>query len=141
MTLDSNLANDERRRNLRFLLNTELRYQVCVRKNRAPIRGTGQVHNIGSKGLAFRADGPLTAGWRLSVSMAWAAKLDDCMLRLVFEGVILRASDDLVVVTIERADFRTAGTTTGTAREEIAIIMKYIESTAGHPVHGSRDGE
>jgi hypothetical protein len=64
--------------------------------------------NASSKALAFRTDGPLYPGMRISVSVAWPAKLDECRLRLVFVGVVLRASDGLVVVTIERPQFRTS---------------------------------
>jgi hypothetical protein len=119
-------APKDRRRRLRFPLATELKYQVLRQGGGDKIRGTGIVENIGSRGLAFRADGPVTPGWRLSISMAWAAKLDDCMLRLVFEGVILRVHDNLVVVTIERPDFRTAGKATAAAREEIATTARDI---------------
>jgi hypothetical protein len=116
----------DRRMRLRFPLATELKYQVLKRGGGPKVRVPGIVENIGSRGLAFRPDGPLQAGWRLSVSMAWAAKLDDCMLRLVFEGVILRTSGNLVIVTIEHPDFRTAGKATAAAREEIATTARDI---------------
>lgn len=122
------LADRERRQRLRFPLNTELKYQISRRGHAEPIRGTGQVQNISSKGLAFHADGPLEQGMRLRVSMAWPARLDNqCMLRLVFEGIILRVHGSLVVLTIERPDFRTAGKSTTATREEIAVMASGIE--------------
>src|ERR1035438_10372873 len=64
---------------------------------------------------------------RLSVSMAWPARLDNqCMLRLGFEGVVLRTHGSLVVLTIERPEFRTAGKITPAAREEIAAMTSGI---------------
>jgi hypothetical protein len=48
------------------------------------------------------------------------------MLRLVFEGIVLRTDGRLVVVTIERPDFRTAGKSTDAAREEIAAMANGI---------------
>lgn len=116
----------DRRRRLRFPLETELRYS---RRGGAATR-TGQVVNISSRGLAFRTDGPLEVGWRLSVSMAWPAKLDACMLRLAFEGVVLRVHGNLAVVTIDRPEFRTAGKSTADTREEIATLAGSIESMA-----------
>src|SRR5438552_3663890 len=117
----------DRRKRLRFPLNTELRYQISRRGIGEPNRGTGQAENISSKGLAFHADRPLQRGLQLSVSMAWPAKLDDkCTLRLVLEGTVLRTMGDLVVLTIERSEFRTAGTSTGPAREEIAAMTRYV---------------
>ena len=126
-TDNSTLAAKERRKRLRFPLETELRYQVCGRGHGDLGRGTGQVRDIGSRGLAFRADGPIEPGWRLSVSMAWPARLDNqCMLRLGFEGVVIRTHGNLVVLTIERPEFRTAGKVTAAAREEIAAMASGI---------------
>ena len=94
---------------MRFPLETELRYQIVKRGPGELVSGTGHVVNIGSRGLAFRDDGPLQIGMRLRVSMAWPAKLDECKLRLVFEGVVLRTHGNLVIVSIMHAEFRTAG--------------------------------
>jgi hypothetical protein len=121
------LADKERRRRLRFPLNTELRYQVSGRGHDDSSRGTGQVRDIGSRGLAFHTDGLLEPGWRLSVSMAWPAKLDNqCTLRLGFEGVVVRTKGNLVVLTIERPEFRTAGKATAAARQEMAAMASGI---------------
>ena len=125
------LAERDRRKRLRFPLDTEVRFQMTVRGRRAPTQGTGTVENISSRGLAFRADAPFEPGERLSVSMAWPAKLDECMLRLAFEGVVLRAEGGLVVVSIERPEFRTAGKSTAAAREEMAAVASRIESLVG----------
>ena len=132
-TDQSTLAAKERRKRLRFPLNTELRYHVCGRGHGNLGQGTGQVRDISSRGLAFRADGPVEPGWRLSVSMAWPARLDNqCMLRLGFEGVVIRTHGSLVVITIERPEFRTAGKITPAAREEIAAMASGI----GVPIPG-----
>jgi hypothetical protein len=48
------------------------------------------------------------------------------MLRLGFEGVVLRTHGSLVVVTIERPEFRTAGKITPAARQEIAAMASGI---------------
>ena len=98
--------NPDRRTRLRFPLDMDLRYQVSW--HATSMSGTGQVVNISSKALAFRTGAPLHPGMRLSVSVAWPTKLDECKLRFVFEGVVLRASDGLVVATIERPQFRTS---------------------------------
>ena len=121
------LPNHERRQRLRFPLDTELRYQVIRRGHGEPIRGTGHVENISSKGLAFHTDGLLERGLRLSVSMAWPARLDNqCILRLVFEGLVLRTRGNLVVVSIEQPEFRTAGKIAAAARQELAGVARGI---------------
>jgi hypothetical protein len=120
------LNTRDRRRRLRFPLDTDLRYQLPGRGPTGAVSGTGRVENISSRGLAFRADGPLEPGLRLNVSMAWPARLDECMLRLAFEGVVLAVRESLVVVSIERPNFRTAGRETAAAREGMAATASRI---------------
>jgi hypothetical protein len=98
------------------------------------VSGTGEVVNISSRGLAFRADRPLQSGMRLRVSMAWPAKLDDCKLQIVFEGLVLRVDSSLVIVTIKGAEFRSAGRSTPAARAEMATVARDIEALS--PVKG-----
>ena len=103
---EAHSANPDRRTHLRFSLDADLRFQASWRGK--PISGEGPVVNISSKALVFRTGEPLYPGMRLKVSVAWPAKLDKCRLRFVFVGVVLRASDGLVVASIERPQFRTS---------------------------------
>lgn len=117
VTEDTAVPTDEiiqvptnRRAHFRFPLATELKYQVVRRGGGAKIQDTGKAEDISSKALAFRTDGPIERGMRLRVSLAWPAKLDDqCKLRLAFEGTVLRTRGNLVVLAIQRPEFRTAG--------------------------------
>jgi hypothetical protein len=119
-------APKTRRVHLRFPLATELKYQVVRRGGGAKIRGRGKAEDISSKALAFRADGHLECGMRLRVSLAWPAKLDDqCKLRLAFEGTVLRTRGNLVVLAIQRPEFRTAGRITA-ARQELPTVAQDI---------------
>jgi hypothetical protein len=124
-------AVDDRRQRFRFQMNTDLRYQVAKRDRGNPVRGEGRVADISSKALAFHTDRPIESGARLNVSMAWPAKLDDTMLRLAFEGTVLRVRGTLVVVSIERTEFRTAGRATSAAREEFAAAGGSMDSPGG----------
>jgi hypothetical protein len=118
-------AAQERRKRFRFQMNAELRYQFGESD---PIKGTGKVENISSKALAFRADRLLVPGVRLKVSMAWPAKLDECKLRLAFEGFVRRVRGGLVVVTIERPEFRTSGKSTPVGCAEVTTVAGGIEA-------------
>jgi PilZ domain len=102
------MTTGDRRTRLRFPLDMEVRFQFSWFNRRNPTRGRGKVEDISSHALAFHTDEPPKPGSRLAVSIAWPAKRDDCSLRLVFEGRVLRASGDLVVVTIQRPEFHTA---------------------------------
>ena len=104
-TNEINSANPDRRTHLRFPVDADLWYRISGQK----IRGTGQVENISSNALAFRTEGLLQPGMLLSASVAWRATLDGCKKpRFVFEGVVLRAGNGLVVTTIERPQFRSS---------------------------------
>lgn len=78
----------------------DLHYQILPHRPGDQLSGTGKVQDISSRGLAFRSDihVALCPGQPLHVSLAWPAKLDgQCLLRLEFNGGILRVSGDLVV--------------------------------------------
>ena len=64
---------------------------------------------------------------RLSVSLAWPAQIGECLLRLAFEGTVLRTRGNLVVVSIERPEFRTAGKA-ATARTEMTATATGTQS-------------
>jgi hypothetical protein len=102
------VTTGDRRRRRRFPLVLELRFQFSELDQRNPTQFTGKVENISSSGLAFRTDEPPEPGSHLVVSIAWPAKRDDSRLRLVLDGIVLRASGGLVVVTILRPEFRFA---------------------------------
>jgi hypothetical protein len=106
------VATGDRRRRIRFPLDAEVGFQLSELGHDNPTQGTGKVEDISSSGLAFRTNEPPEPGSHLAVSIAWPAKRDDCNLRLIFHGVVLRASGVLVVVTIQCPEFRTAGEST-----------------------------
>jgi hypothetical protein len=119
----------ERRRRLRFALDTDLRYEVAGRRGAEPIKGNGQVVDISSRGIAFLADGPLERNQRVKVSLDWPAKLDNqTPLRLVLEGVVLRTRKNLVVINIEHPEFRTAGKSSAAMSEGILAIAARVET-------------
>jgi hypothetical protein len=121
-------ASHERRRRLRFPLSTELRFEAYLPDNGKPVQGTGQAENMSSVGLAFRSTTPVPRGARLTVSLAWPAKLDnECLLRMVFDGDVVRTEGDLVVITIERYEFRTSGKGSSAARNEVAGMVRNVE--------------
>jgi hypothetical protein len=118
-----NLPGQERRKRVRFPMSAGLRYEIPGTRGGEPVKGTGQVLDISSRGIAFYADGPLERDQRLKVSMAWPAKLDnETTLRLVLEGVVLRTRGNLVVLSIERPEFRTAGKSAPIPVEEVVSL-------------------
>lgn len=103
------VTTGDRRKRLRFPVDMEVGFQFSGFNGRKPTQGTGKVENISSIGLAFRTDEPPKLGSRLAVYLVWPVKLDNrIMLRLVFNGVVLRVRGSLVVVSMRRPEFRIA---------------------------------
>lgn len=97
----------ERRTKLRFALNRELRYKLLDHE-KIVVAGEGETVDMSSGGIAFRTDADLTAGNYIELSISWPALLDDnCPMRLVVYGKVVRRSDGLVASTVEKWEFRT----------------------------------
>ena len=121
-TQQTSFNGTDRRKRGRFPMSTALRYDVVRQGRTEALKGTGQVLDISSKGIAFIADGPLQRDQRIRVSMAWPAKLDNqTVLKLAFEGIVLRTRGNLTVVRIERPEFRTAGKIASAPEEDLAF--------------------
>jgi hypothetical protein len=122
----------ERRRRVRFPMSAALRYEIPARAGAEPVQGTGQVLDISSKGIAFHTNGILERYQRLKVSIDWPAKLDNqTLLRLVLEGAVIRTRGNLVVLSIDRTEFRTAGKSTTVPVEDVAPLALGIEKLYG----------
>jgi len=99
-------AND-RRTKTRFQIRRELRYMV-LDKGKTRHSGAGSTMDIGSGGVAFRADQPLETGMSIELLINWPALLDSvCPMRLCVVGRILRAQDLFAVCTVDRHQFQT----------------------------------
>jgi hypothetical protein len=98
----------DRRAKYRFNLERELRYKITEESGPA-IFGTGQTINLCSGGVLFASDQPLKLGAFIELSISWPVLLDDnCPMRLIAFGRILRAEDRIAVCSIEKYEFRTS---------------------------------
>jgi hypothetical protein len=63
---------------------------------------------MSSSGILFTAESRLPVGRRVELSVDWPAKLNEqCGLKLVALGKVVRSSDSAAAVRIEKYDFRT----------------------------------
>ena len=84
-----------------------MRYTVTDKQGS---RITGFCHTISlsSSELAFTADRQLMAGQRLEVAIDWPVLLEGGVrLQLVLTGEIVRATQTMMILGIERHEFRT----------------------------------
>ena len=99
----------EHRTSSRFPMDEELHYKIYGDGD-AVFSGVGRTVNMSSKGVLFEAQEPMGAGRRIDLAVNWPAQLDNqCPLKLVASGRIVRSEPDKVAVKIDRYEFRTRG--------------------------------
>lgn len=75
--------------------------------------GLGKTINISSTGVLFTTDKLLIPGRRLEVSINWPAQLNNqCALKLVARGRIVRFEHGKAAMEIQQYEFRTASSNT-----------------------------
>jgi hypothetical protein len=104
-------SEHERRGKRRFAIERDLRYKTA--DHGVPVAaGSGQTMNMGSGGVAFVAEQPLTPGRFVELSIGWPILLGGtCPIRFVVFGRILRCNGRKAVCTIEKYEFRTQART------------------------------
>jgi len=76
------------------------------------VTGHGQTIDIGSGGVAFAAEGALTKGSFIELSISWPVLLDEnCPMRLIVFGRILRVQAKRAACSIDKWEFRTQART------------------------------
>jgi hypothetical protein len=99
-----------------FPLELEITYR-CLRGSRAEGSGTGKTREISSLEIRFTTESPLRARQRIEIAMNWPAKLNEnCHIKLVMSGRVVRSDGDTATATIERYEFRTRGRSLGEQR-------------------------
>src|ERR1017187_7941049 len=97
----------ERRSKSRFAIARDVRYKMAE-YGVVVATGSGQTINIGSGGVSFIAEQPLTTGAFVELSISWPVLLEEtCPMRFVVFGRILRCSGPKTVCTVEKYEFRT----------------------------------
>jgi len=101
------LSAPDRRATDRFPLENDVRYKL-LEARRIMQTGQGRTRNISSSGIMFTTEARLPLGQRIELAVDWPAQLNEhCGLKLVALGKIVRSSDDVAAINIEKYDFRT----------------------------------
>ena len=128
--MESNSKSKERRSKRRFNLERELRYKITGEGGPTAI-GTGHTINLCSSGVLFTTDHPLPTGEFIELAINWPVLLDDnCPMRLIVFGRILRASRTQAVCSIDKYEFRTAARTFQTAApsgREDGVLQRWAD--------------
>ena len=101
----------ERRGKRRFQIEQEVRYKMLYGQRIAET-GNGRTLNISSGGVWFSTESMLTTGMPVELSMTWPVLLNDnCPMKLMIYGCVVRSNENGAAVAIERYEFRTQGRT------------------------------
>jgi len=99
----------DRRGRSRYDIDLELQYKV-VKHYQVCQTGTGKTINFSGGGLAFAGGDGLKPGASIELEIAWPVMLNStCPLKLVVTGKVVRSSEAMTAVRMERYEFRTAG--------------------------------
>jgi hypothetical protein len=102
---------NERRSKFRFAMQRDVRYKFAE-DGVVVASGLGHTVDISSGGVAFVAERPLTSGGLVELSISWPMLLDqNCPMRFIVFGRVLRCAGRKAVCTIDRYEFRTQGRT------------------------------
>jgi hypothetical protein len=108
MSRSARTRNDALRECARqFPIEQEISYR-CLRGSRAEESGTGKTLEISSLEIRFTTGSPLKTRQKIEIAMSWPAKLNEnCHIKLVMSGRVVRSDADTATATIERYEFRT----------------------------------
>jgi len=71
--------------------------------------GVGTTINISRGGVLFRGDERPPVESQIVLAMSWPVSLEDCALKLVMRGRVVRSASETTAVRIAQYEFRTAG--------------------------------
>ena len=107
-------GHTDRRHSDRFPIEREVRYRVLSKRS-VEESGDGKTVNISSSGVLFTVDQVLLPGRRLELSISWPAQLNNqCALKLVARGRIVRFEAGRAAMEIQQYEFRTQSSQGGT---------------------------
>ncbi len=105
--MDFMRRENERRSKFRFAIERDVHYKIAE-DGVVVAAGSGQTINLGSGGVAFVTEKPLTPGSFVELSISWPVLLgESCPMRFVVFGRVLRSSGLRAVCTIDKYEFRT----------------------------------
>jgi hypothetical protein len=97
----------DRRSKKRYALDLALTYRV-LRKYRVMATGSGRTSNMSSSGLAFVTNDTFHVATYVELSISWPVLLNDnCLLKLIVEGTVVRSGGTSTAIRIKRHEFRT----------------------------------
>ena len=104
-----NEISGNRRTKQRFVIDRPMTYKL-VKNDLVTGTGTGETVDMSSGGIAFTASETFRVGSHIELSVSWPVLLNgDCAMKLVVEGRVVRSTNQLTAIRMDRHEFRTQG--------------------------------
>jgi hypothetical protein len=102
----------DRRDRRRYDIDLALHYKV-LGQHHVDQSGAGKAVNLSAGGIAIAIGEVLTPGSTVELAVAWPVLLNqNCPLKLVVTGKVVRSTQAMTAIRMERYEFRTLGTRT-----------------------------
>ena len=99
----------DRRASDRFPMDRDVKFRIINRKN-GEETGVGKTVNMSSNGVLFETENNVLPGRRIEIAISWPAALNnECPLKLVARGRVVRVDGSRAAVEIQQYEFRTQG--------------------------------
>lgn len=96
-----------RRRSARFPIDRDVRVRLKSRQGEI-VESSGKTINVSSNGILITTDQLLLPGTNVEIAMDWPVGLsENCGLRLVGKGVVVRVEGGHVGIQLAKCEFRT----------------------------------
>jgi len=92
----------------RYPIALAVQYKWNLEKRKAQI-GFGTTINISRGGVLFRSSEMPPVLCPIELALSWPVSLDDCALKLVMRGRVVRSASETTAVRVVQYEFRTAG--------------------------------
>jgi len=97
----------DRRHPERYPMERQVRYQVLGKRG-IEATGEGKTVNLSSRGVLFTCRHELQRGRRVELYISWPVLLnDECALKLVVRGRVVRSEEGRAAIEIQQHEFRT----------------------------------
>ncbi len=119
---------EERRGKFRFPMQRDLRYKLL--KDGATVEsGIGQTVDIGSGGVAFTIGRDLPPGGFIELSISWPVLLqENCAMRLIVFGRVVRNGEGRSACTIDKYEFRTQSRLALVTSRKDSMLQKWADN-------------
>lgn len=105
---DARSGPTELRVHRRYPIALAVQYKWNLEKRRAQV-GVGTTINISRGGVLFRSSDMPPVLSPIELALSWPVSLDDCALKLVMRGRVVRSASETIAVRVVQYEFRTAG--------------------------------